>query len=98
MIGGPIDVALLLTIPVEFAARRARRAKPGKQQAAKERVHLWRALQLMMFALAFGFWIVYADQTWEYVVLAAGAAVALLLSLWQIVQLKRTQRGPVRAT
>jgi hypothetical protein len=97
MIGGPIEIAIGLTIPVELAVRRARKAKRGREQAAQARVHYWRALQAVMFGLAFAFWMVQATQTWEYAVLAAGIAVALGLALWQVLLHRRVLREPVRA-
>ena len=98
MIGGPIELAIGLTIPVEIAVRRARRAKPGRERAARARVHYWRALQAFMFGMAFAFWMVQATRTWEYVVLSVGIAVALGLGLWQVLLHRRVLRDPVPAT
>ena len=96
MIGGPIELAIGLTIPVEIAVRRARRAKPGRERAARARVHYWRALQAFMFGMAFAFWMVQATQTWEYAVLVVIIAVSLGLAGWQVRLLRRARRPPVR--
>jgi hypothetical protein len=97
MIGGPIEIAIILTLPVELAARRARKAKPGREQAAKARVHFWRALQGFTFSAAFAFWLVYAVQTWEYAAFLSASVLAFGLGMWQLWLQRRVLREPVRA-